>query len=104
MSNALESSFSTGDLPSYKNPPVNEVVCGLRFDTPAELRIPHIGYLWDKFRTDYPIIQHAPPIASAKGEISIDPAIGMPLPRGGNIGGEISGSGKYRGRVFILHA
>jgi uncharacterized protein (TIGR04255 family) len=81
MSNALESSFSTGDLPSYKNPPVNEVVCGLRFDTPAELRIPHIGYLWDKFRTDYPIIQHAPPIASAKGEILIDQAIGMPLPR-----------------------
>jgi len=81
MTNKIESSFSTGTLPSYKNPPVNEVVCGLRFDTPDKLRIPHIGFLWDKFRTDYPIIQHAPPIASAKGEILVDQAIGMPLPR-----------------------
>ncbi|GAG78987.1 unnamed protein product, partial [marine sediment metagenome] len=60
MTNAIESSFSTGVLPSYKNPPVNEVVCGLRFDTPDKLRIPHIGFLWDKFRADYPIIQHVP--------------------------------------------
>jgi uncharacterized protein (TIGR04255 family) len=81
MTNKIESSFSTGTLPSYKNPPVNEVVCGLRFDTPDKLRIPHIGLLWDKFRADYPIIQHAPPIASAKGEILVDQATGMPLPR-----------------------
>ncbi|MDL1974813.1 MAG: TIGR04255 family protein [Deltaproteobacteria bacterium] len=81
MTDKIESSFSTGTLPSYKNPPVNEVVCGLRFDTPDKLRIPHIGFLWDKFRADYPIIQHAPPIASAKGEILVDQATGMPLPR-----------------------
>ena len=81
MTNAIESSFSTGVLPSYKNPPINEVVCGLRFDTPDKLRIPHIGLLWDKFRADYPIIQHVPPIASAKGEILVDPATGIPLPR-----------------------
>ena len=81
MTNKIESSFSMGTLPSYKNPPVNEVVCGLRFNTPDKLRIPHIGLLWDKFRADYPIIQHVPPIASAKGEILIDKAIGMPLPR-----------------------
>jgi len=81
MTNAIESSFSTGVLPSYKNPPVNEVVCGLRFDTPDKLRIPHIGFLWDKFRDDYPIIQHAPPLASAIGEILVDQAIGFPLPR-----------------------
>jgi uncharacterized protein (TIGR04255 family) len=81
MTNKIESSFSTGTLPSYKNPPVNEVVCGLRFDTPDKLRIPHIGFLWDKFRADYPIIQHVPPIASAKGEILVDQAIGIPLPR-----------------------
>jgi uncharacterized protein (TIGR04255 family) len=81
MTNKIESSFSTGTLPSYKNPPVNEVVCGMRFDTPDRLLIPHIGFLWDKFRVDYPVIQHAPPIASAKGEILVDKAIGMPLPR-----------------------
>jgi len=68
-------------LPSYKKPPVNEVICGMRFDTPTKLRIPHIGLLWDKFRSNYPIIQHAPPIASAKGDIFIDGATGLPSPR-----------------------
>ena len=81
MTHTIETSFSTGALPSYKNPPVNEVVCGMRFDTPDRLRIPHIGVLWDKFRTDYPIIQHAPPIASVKGEILIDEVTGLPLQR-----------------------
>lgn len=77
----IERFFAQGALPSYKKPPVNEVVCGMRFFTPDKLRLPHIGVLWDKFRLDYPIIQHAAPIASAKGELLIDDAIGLPLPR-----------------------
>ena len=81
MTRAIESSFSRGDLPSYRNPPVNEVVCGMRFDVPDKLRITHIGLLWDRFRADYPIIQHAPPIVSAKGEILVDKMTGIPLPR-----------------------
>jgi len=68
-------------LPSYKKPPVNEVVSGMRFHPPNNLRIPHIGYLWEKFRKDYPQIQHAPPISSAKGQILVDKTIGIPLPR-----------------------
>ena len=81
MTNSIESSFSKGFLPSYKNPPVNEVVCGLRFAFSNKLRIPHIGLLWDRFRAEYPIIQHAQPIVSAKGEIPIDTSTGFPLPR-----------------------
>lgn len=81
MTHSIESSFSSDALPSYKNPPVNEVVCGMRFHDPDKLRIPHIGFLWDKFRADYPIIQHAPPIASVQGEILVDGASGIPLPR-----------------------
>ncbi len=81
MTNIIENSFSTGMLPGYKNPPINEVVCGLRFDPSDKFRIPHIGLLWDKFRSDYPTIQHAPPISSAKGEILVDKTTGMPLPR-----------------------
>jgi len=72
---------STETLPSYKNPPINEVVCGMRFQTPDKVHIAHVGLLWDKFRQEYPIIQHAPPIASAKGEIQIDIRTGIPLPR-----------------------
>lgn len=75
------SQISSVTLPSYKNPPVNEVVCGLRFHTPDKLRIPHVGLLWNKFRADYPRVQHAPPIASVKGELQIDQDTGMPIPR-----------------------
>lgn len=68
-------------FPSYKNPPVNEVVCGMRFNASDKLKIPHIGVLWEKFRAEYPIIQHAPPITSAKGELLLDRETGLPLPR-----------------------
>jgi len=81
MTHSIESSLSSGRLPGYKNPPVNEVVCGMRFHTPEKLRIAHIGFLWDKFRADYPIVQHAPPIAPVKGEFLVDEATGVPLPR-----------------------
>jgi len=81
MAHAIENSFSSGVLPSFNNPPVNEVVCGMRFQTPDKLRIPHIGLLWEKFCADYPVIQHATPIASVKGEIVVDIVTGFPLPR-----------------------
>ncbi len=81
MAKTVQKFYSSGVFPSYKNPPVNEVVCGMRFHTPDKLRIPHIGLLWEKFHTDYPIIQHAPPITSVKGEMLVDAATGMPLPR-----------------------
>ncbi|MGR3175798.1 MAG: TIGR04255 family protein [Candidatus Scalindua sp.] len=68
-------------LPSYKNPPINEVFCGMQFHTPANFRITHIGTLWNKFRDDYPIVQHVSPIASVKGEIILDNATMAPLPR-----------------------
>jgi uncharacterized protein (TIGR04255 family) len=74
-------SSSTGILPSYKKPPVNEVVCGMRFHTPERLRIPHVGLLWGKFREDYPNIQHASPIAAASGELLIDVTTGLPFQR-----------------------
>jgi uncharacterized protein (TIGR04255 family) len=72
---------STKVLPSYRNPPVNEVVSGMRFAIPDKIRIPHIGILWDKFRKDYPVIQHAPPIATTKGQLLIDSKTGLPLQR-----------------------
>lgn len=81
MHSSSISQISSAVLPSYKKPPVNEVVCGLRFQTPGNLRLPHIGLLWNKFRTDYPRIEHAPPIVSAKGEFLIDPATGLPIQR-----------------------
>lgn len=77
MAQTTSKKTSAKKLPSYKNPPVNEVVCGMRFQPPEKLKIPHIGLLWSKFRGEYPNIQHANPI----GQIIIDTETGLPLPR-----------------------
>ncbi len=81
MENKISNLPSVVPFPSYKRPPINEVVCGMRFHVLDKLRIPHVGLLWDKFRQEYPIIQHAPPVASSKGEILIDSVTGVPLQR-----------------------
>lgn len=81
MNNKADMSSSPNALPTYKKPPVNEVVCGIRFETPNQLRLPHVGLLWDKFRSKYPKIKHAPPIGSGKGEIPLDKETGIPLQR-----------------------
>lgn len=72
---------NSGDpLPSYKRPPVDEVVCGFRFERVRDLKVPHIGLLWEKFRNEYPTVQHAVPIAT-DNSLPIDEATGIPLPR-----------------------
>lgn len=81
MNKAAATSGSSDLLPSYGKAPLDEVVCGVRFQTPDRLRFPHTGLLWEKFRSVYPKIEHAPPIAAAKGEIFTDAATGLPLPR-----------------------
>lgn len=68
-------------LPSYKKPPVIEVVSGMRFHAPEAFTIPYIGLLWNKFRSEYPVVQHAQPIVLPPDQIQIDQATGFPLPR-----------------------
>ena len=41
----------------YENPPINEIVCGISFDSIKELRSGHFGILWQKFRPDFPKIE-----------------------------------------------
>jgi uncharacterized protein (TIGR04255 family) len=72
---------TSANLPSYKNPPVNEVVCGIRFESTENINITHFGLLWEKFQPEYPNIKHAAPITSEKRGIIIDTATGAPLPR-----------------------
>lgn len=74
------SKTSINPLPSYKQPPVDEVVCGFRFEPLNQLRVPHIGLLWEKFRTEYPNVQHAVPITN-DAFLLLDEATGIPLPR-----------------------
>lgn len=67
-------------LPSYKQPPVDEVVCGFRFEPLPELKVPHVGLLWEKFRDRYPTTQHAAPIGT-DGSLPMDQITGFPIPR-----------------------
>lgn len=80
MESSINKSDSSVTLPSYKKPPIGEVVCGMRFH-PVGLLIPHIGLLWERFRADYPKIQHAEPLVSAAGVIPVDSITGLPIPR-----------------------
>jgi len=53
----------------------------MRIRPADKLLIPHIGLLWDKFRADYPMLQHARTIATTKGEIVVDKVTNLPIPR-----------------------
>lgn len=69
-------------LPTYENPPVVEVVCGVFFQ-PIKLQLPHYGLLWQKFKGDYPRFEEAIPLiraAANAGEITLT-AADIPLPR-----------------------
>lgn len=77
---AAEGKTSGNSLPIYKHPPVDEVVCGFRFEQLRELKVPHIGLLWERFRNQYPTTQHAVPIAT-DNSLPVDEATGIPLPR-----------------------
>ena len=56
---------TTADLPSFENPPVIEVVCGIQFKALERLLVPHFGELWERFKPDYDGCQEAPPIMPA---------------------------------------
>lgn len=71
----------TQQLPSYRNPPIAEVAIGCRFRKLESLKIAHFGVFWQKFRTLFPIVEHAPPIAADGGLPPEDPTTGLTLPR-----------------------
>ena len=49
------------DLPDFRKPPVTETVLSLQFEPIGGLRSAHIGLLWQKFRTELPLLEeHAP--------------------------------------------
>ena len=59
---AIVNNTSSQPLPDYTNPPINEVVCGILFETIKQFLVPHFGLLWDKFRNEYPRCRHVDPL------------------------------------------
>jgi uncharacterized protein (TIGR04255 family) len=80
-SNLYQTGSAMANLPSYNNPPLEEVAFGCRFTPLKRWRIPHTGSLWSQFSKDYPIIEHAPPIFSDNTAMLFDETTGFPLPR-----------------------
>ena len=74
-------------FPDYDNPPVIEVVCGIHFKPINEFLAPHLGLLWEKFRSDYPICQEVAPLSPVIERFGGDQRFGLeihdvpPLPR-----------------------
>ena len=52
----------TNSLPSYKVPPVIEVVCGINFKSIEQFKAPHFGLFWQKVRDEFPTLKHATPL------------------------------------------
>jgi hypothetical protein len=52
----------TSPLPSFRRPPVNEVVLSVAFDRPPRLTVAHLGDFWHRFlRENLPEIEEQPP-------------------------------------------
>jgi uncharacterized protein (TIGR04255 family) len=49
--------------PNYEKPPVIEVVCGVLFKQIAALNVPYFGFLWQKFKSEFPKTKQAQPLA-----------------------------------------
>ncbi len=64
----------------YQNPPINEIVCGIRFDTIKPLQSGHLGLLWQKFMPDFPNTEDNNLIGLVSGEEFGEPNQ-FPLPR-----------------------
>ena len=74
-------------LPDYETPPVIEVVCGILFKSINTLLAPHLGLLWEKYKSDYPICREVPPLTPVIERFGEQPRIDLqladvpPLPR-----------------------
>ena len=75
------------DLPNYENPPVIEVVCGILFKSIDTLLAPHLGLLWEKYKSEYPICREVAPLTSVIERFDETPQVNLqladvpPLPR-----------------------
>jgi uncharacterized protein (TIGR04255 family) len=66
------------EIVDFENPPLVEVVCGVRFQPLEKFATPHIGLLWQNYKKDYLYYKEQAPIA-----VNSEPQILQrpPLPR-----------------------
>lgn len=67
--------MSDTGLPAYDTPPVNEVVCGVRFRPVENLTLGHLGMFWSTIADDFPRSEQQEPLISpdaAGSEAQVD--------------------------------
>jgi len=52
----------SSNLPSFKSPPVHEVVLGVQFAPIAKLDVRHAGLMWNRIRARFPTVEVRPPL------------------------------------------
>jgi uncharacterized protein (TIGR04255 family) len=58
----VSESSNSFPFPSFSNPPVVEVICGITFKPIPGLLAPHLGLLWNEFREEYPECKEVDPL------------------------------------------
>jgi uncharacterized protein (TIGR04255 family) len=78
------------NLPSFQNPPIDELVLSIQFASIAQLKSAHIGLFWSKIRDRFPDVSEQPtvqPVFETFGGIRAAPGIQFqalftpPMPR-----------------------
>jgi uncharacterized protein (TIGR04255 family) len=65
---------------TFDNPPIDEIICGIVFDSIKGLQAGHLGMLWQKFKPDFPVIQDQN-LLSPISEEDLENRDAPPLPR-----------------------
>lgn len=52
--------------PSFRNPPVGEVVCGIQFRPLTQFQAPHYGIFWEQIRKEFPRCRTVAPLATGQ--------------------------------------
>jgi uncharacterized protein (TIGR04255 family) len=50
------------DLPDFRAPPVTEVVLGVQFDSLERFLSPHLGLVWERFKSQFPLVEEQAPL------------------------------------------
>lgn len=60
---------------TFKNPPVQEVVCGVQFEELTDFRIGHFGLLWHHYADKFPRTEDRPPLLFAQNQNLLTPRV-----------------------------
>jgi uncharacterized protein (TIGR04255 family) len=50
------------DLPDFSAPPLTEVILGVQFDSLERFLSPHLGLVWERFKSKFPHVEEHPPL------------------------------------------